>query len=207
VAALEAPRDTIRAVSRLPERLDGGTTSVRRPVLRDAEELDELRRRNRDFVGPWDPLRPESFFTIDGQRAALSAMNAAWTEDRAYGFVVVDAGDDDRIVGQASLSNIVRGAWQNATLGYWIDEASNGRGHATTAVRLLIDFAFGPLALHRLMPAVIPRNERSARVLRKNGFRLEGRALRYLQINGAWEDHDLYAMTAEEASGLPSAPG
>ena len=188
-------------MSRLPERLDGEATSIRRPVLHDAEQLLELRQRNRDFVGPWDPLRPESFFTLDGQRMALLAMDAAWVEDRAYGFVVVDRADD-RIVGQASLSNVVRGAWQNATLGYWIDEASGGRGHATAAVRLLVGFAFGPLGLHRLMPAVIPRNERSARVLLKNGFRLEGRALRYLQINGAWEDHDLYAMTAEEAPGL-----
>lgn len=188
-------------MSRLPERLDGETTSVRRPVLADAEPLLDLRRRNREFVGPWDPLRPEGFFTLEGQRMALLAMESAWVEDRAYGFVVLDAADD-RIVGQASLSNLVRGAWQNATLGYWIDEASNGRGHATSAVRLLVDFAFGPLGLHRLMPAVIPRNARSARVLRKNGFRLEGRALRYLQINGVWEDHDLYAMTAEEAPGL-----
>jgi ribosomal-protein-alanine N-acetyltransferase len=197
-------RGTIRAVSRLPERVDGPTTSVRRPLLADAAELLDLRRRNRAFVGPWDPLRPESFFTLEGQRAALRAIDAAWRDDRAYGFVVVDPADE-RIIGQASLSNVVRGAWQNATLGYWIDESSGGRGHASAAVRLLVGFAFGPAALHRLMPAVIPRNERSARVLRKNGFRLEGRALRYLQINGVWEDHDLYAMTAEEAAGLSGA--
>ena len=96
----------------------------------------------------------------------------------------------------------MRGAWQNATLGYWVDEGSGGRGHATRAVRLTLAFAFEHVGLHRVQPAVIPRNARSNRVVEKAGFRLEGRAARYLRIAGVWEDHDIYAMTAEEWTGL-----
>ena len=182
----------------LPLRLDGPRTAIRRGRSDDAAELLALRERNRAFLEPWDPRRADAFWTIGGQRSSLVEAARAWEEDRAYPFLVLDQSDGDRIIGQASLSNVVRGAWQNATLGYWIDEAVGGRGHATEAVRLLVGFAFGPLGLHRLMPAVIPRNARSSAVLRKAGFRLEGRAERYLLINGVWEDHDLYGLTAEE---------
>ena len=77
-------------------------------------------------------------------------------------------------------------------------EAVIGRGHATRAVRLILEFAFDHVGLHRVQPAIIPRNTRSVRVAAKVGFRLEGRALRYLKINGVWEDHDLYAATSED---------
>jgi [ribosomal protein S5]-alanine N-acetyltransferase len=97
---------------------------------------------------------------------------------------------------------VVRGPWQNATLGYWIDKHAGGRGHATRAVRLAVRFAFEHAGLHRVQPAIIPRNVRSVRVAEKVGFRLEGRALRYLKINGVWEDHDVYALTVEDWEGM-----
>jgi ribosomal-protein-alanine N-acetyltransferase len=181
-------------------RLDDATTAIRRPTTADAGVLLDLRVRNRAFLEPWDPHRPERFFTLAGQQAALLHADAAWRSDLAYAFVVLDRSDGDRVIGQVSLANVVRGAWQNATVGYWIEEAAGGRGHATAAVRLVARFAFEDARLHRLMPAVIPRNVRSGRVMAKAGFRCEGRALRYLEINGVWEDHDLYAMTAEEWS-------
>ena len=76
-------------------------------------------------------------------------------------------------------------------------------------MRLVLRFAFEHAGLHRVQPAIIPRNARSVRVAEKAGFRLEGRALRYLKINGTWEDHDVYALTAEdwEAMGRPRVRG
>jgi ribosomal-protein-alanine N-acetyltransferase len=96
------------------------------------------------------------------------------------------------------LSNVSRGAWQNATLGYYIDEAHTGRGYATDAVRLSLQFAFGSASLHRVQAAVLPRNVASRRVLEKAGFSREGRSTKYLQINGAWEDHEMFAVTRED---------
>lgn len=93
---------------------------------------------------------------------------------------------------------MARGAWQNATLGYYIDKAHNGRGYATDGVRSVLDFAFGQAGLHRVQAAVLPRNVASRRVLEKAGFSREGRSTKYLQINGVWEDHEVFAVTAED---------
>jgi ribosomal-protein-alanine N-acetyltransferase len=191
-------RDT---VTRLPTRLDAGPpsrTAIRAVRPSDADDLLELRLRNRDFLAPWDPLRPASFFSRAGQAEWIALQQRAWADDRGYGFVVLDADDGDRAVGGINLFNIVRSARQSAGMGYWIDEAAGSRGHATSAVLLAASFAFEHLGLHRLEPAVMPRNARSNRVMEKAGFRREGLAVRYLRIAGVWEDHSLYAMTAED---------
>jgi ribosomal-protein-alanine N-acetyltransferase len=191
-------RDT---VTRLPTRLEAGPpsrTAIRAVRPSDADDLLDLRLRNRDFLAPWDPLRPASFFTRAGQAEWIALQQRAWTDDRGYGFVVLDAEEGDRVVGGINLFNIVRSARQSAGMGYWIDQAAGSRGHATSAVLLAASFAFGHLGLHRLEPAVMPRNARSNRVMEKAGFRREGLAVRYLRIAGVWEDHSLYAMTAED---------
>ena len=88
--------------------------------------------------------------------------------------------------------------FESAYLGYSVSERHNGRGYATEAVRQVLAVAFEELGLHRVQAAVMPINLASIRVLEKAGFREEGLALRYLQINGVWEDHKLFALTAEE---------
>ncbi len=181
---------------RLPERVEGDQVAIRAFTLADVEELVELRRRTRHFNAPFEPRRSEGFFTAAGQRAEILRDRDEWVVDRMYAFAIVER--DGRIRGRIGLANIVRGAWDNATLGYFVDEAVNGRGYATEAVALILRFAFGPCRLHRVQAAVMPHNERSARVLRKNGLRLEGHAQRYLRLDGRWRDHDLYAITAEE---------
>jgi len=191
-------RDT---VTRLPTRLAAdppSRTAIRAVRPSDADDLLDLRLRNREFLAPWDPLRPASFFTRAGQAEWIALQQRAWTDDRGYGFVVLDAEEGDRVVGGINLFNIVRSARQSAGMGYWIDEAAGSRGHATSAVLLAACFAFEHLGLHRLEPAVMPRNARSNRVMEKAGFRREGLAVRYLRIAGVWEDHSLYAMTAED---------
>jgi ribosomal-protein-alanine N-acetyltransferase len=196
--------------TRLPTRLDAGPpshTAIRAVRPSDADELLELRLRNRAFLAPWDPLRPASFFTRAGQAEWISLQQRAWTDDRGYGFVTLDAADGDRVVGGINLFNIVRSARQSAGMGYWVDEASGGRGHATAAVLLVAAFAFEHLGLHRLEPAVMPRNARSNRVMEKAGFRREGLAVRYLRIAGVWEDHALYALTSEDFAVRTDGPG
>ena len=108
------------------------------------------------------------------------------------------------MIGGVNLSNVVRGAWQNATLGYWLAASATGRGHATRAVRLAIAYAFAHCELHRVQAAVIPRNAASLAVVRRAGLRHEGMALRYLRIAGCWEDHEIFAATVEDAA--DSAP-
>ena len=170
------------------------TVRIRPLALGDAAELLEVRSRNRAHLEPWEPLRDARFYTLAGQAAAVEAAVAVREAGRAYPFVVEHEG---RIAGGVNLNEVVRGVFQNAYLGYWIDAACGGRGFATEAVRQAVAFAFGVGGRHRVQAAVMPRNGASSRVLEKAGFREEGLALRYLQIAGVWEDHLLFAVTSD----------
>jgi len=165
-------------------------------VPADAEALLELRVRNRGFLEPREPQRDESWYTLAAQRSDIAAGVAAARDDRAYAFGIFDP----ELVGRVALNAVVRGVFQNAYLGYFVDEASNGRGYATEAVRGAVGYAFGEARLHRVQAAVMPRNGASVRVLEKAGFREEGFAERYLCINRVWEDHRLFAITREESA-------
>jgi ribosomal-protein-alanine N-acetyltransferase len=112
-----------------------------------------------------------------------------------YGFGIFAA---DRFVGEITLSSIQRGPFQNAFVGYWVDEAMAGQGLAPEATVAVLRFAFEELGLHRVEIAIVPRNRASRRVVEKLNLREEGVAVRYLEIDGTWEDHVRYAMTAEE---------
>jgi ribosomal-protein-alanine N-acetyltransferase len=157
--------------------------------------------RNRAFLEPFEPLRPDSDFTLEGQRASLRALEAERAAGTTYGFAIRPAPAGE-IIGRVTLSQVFRRSFQSCYLGYWVAEEHNGRGHATRGVELAVAHAFGELSLHRIQANVMTKNPRSARVLVKAGFRKEGLALRYLQIAGRWEDHDMYAVTVEDrASG------
>lgn len=172
--------------------------SYLRPLTaNDAEALLKLRVKNRDFLNQFEPVKPVRYFTLSEQRRELEYGEQMTREDRRYVFGVYLA-EGDVLVGRISVDNVVRGAWQNATIGYFIDRENNGRGLGTEAVTAAIRFAFEVAKLHRLQAGVMPRNVASVRVLEKAGFRYEGVAARYLNINGVWEDHNLYAVTVED---------
>src|SRR4051794_40073430 len=184
-------------MSALPERLQGERVGLRAFTAGDVAELTDLRVRNREFLTPWEPRRSDGFFTAAGQRAEIERDRHEWAADRTYAFGIVERGSG-ALRGRIALANVVRGAWENATMGYFVDQEAGGRGYATEAVALALEFAFGPCRLHRVQAAVMPHNERSRRVLENNGFRREGFSPRYLRLDGAWRDHDLFAITVEE---------
>jgi ribosomal-protein-alanine N-acetyltransferase len=186
-------------------RLERGRTAIRPFGRADLDALLALRISNRAFMAEYEADRSEAFFTRAGQAREIALDGEAWSAGSGFAFAVLDLGDDDRLIGRIALSNVVRGPWQNATLGYWIDRAANGRGHATDGVILTCRFAFEHAGLHRAQPAIMPRNARSRRVVEKAGFRKEGTALRYLKIAGVWEDHDIFALTREEWREPPQA--
>ncbi|MBA3552385.1 MAG: GNAT family N-acetyltransferase [Actinobacteria bacterium] len=175
----------------------GPAITLRELTADDAPSVLALLLENRTFLRPWEPIRPEPFFTPQGQRSALRRCEDDRRADRAYDFAIIDRATGG-MIGRITLSNVVRGASQSASVGYFVSEAHGRRGHATEAVRQLLAFAFGPADLHRVQAAVLPRNEGSIRVLQKNGLRDEGLARRYLEIDGAWQDHRIFAITREE---------
>ena len=152
----------------------------------DADELSALLIENREFLARVEPARDERFFTIAGQRERI--------EGDALSFAIL-AGN--RIAGTVTLSNIVRGPFQSATLGYWVAERLGGRGLATQAVQEVVAIAFEELRLHRLQAATLIDNVASQRVLEKNSFEPIGLARRYLRIAGDWRDHLLFQRTAD----------
>jgi len=171
---------------------------IRPPRFEDATELLALRNESRAYLEKWEPV-PEPGFDAFGS-AWFARYFASSTSERSRRFLIVGV-DDGRIVGQVGLSEIIRGALQQAFVGYWIGEAYAGRGFMTRGVRLVVRHAFEELGLHRLEANVQPNNAPSIRVLEKSGFRREGFSPRYLQIAGAWADHERWAMTREELAG------
>ena len=108
---------------------------------------------------------------------------------------------DGRFCGQLTVGNIAHGALRSAWIGYWVSSSAAGGGVATGAVALGLDHCFGPVRLHRVEATVRPENAASRAVLAKVGFREEGLLQRYLDIDGAWRDHMLVALTVEEVAG------
>ena len=112
-----------------------------------------------------------------------------------FGFGIFVAG---RFVGEINLSSVQRGAFQSGYIGYWIDEAQAGKGYIPEACVVLFRFCFEQLGLHRVQISIVPRNGPSRAVARKLWLRGEGIAVGYLEIDGVWEDHVRYSITAPE---------
>ena len=176
----------------------------RRIVLRplappDWEAWREVRLRAREWLTKWEP-RPAAGYPdpVEDRRAFLARCGARDRERElgsGFGFGIFVG---SQFAGEINLNSIQRGPFQNAYVGYWIDEAQAGNGYVPEAVVLVLRFAFEDLGLHRVQIAIIPRNSASRRVVSKLELREEGVAERYLEINGVWEDHVRYAMTSEE---------
>ena len=186
-------------IRQLPAELRGRRVLLRSLVPQDFEQWREVRRRCQTWLTKWEPRPSPGHPDVVEDRRAFAARCGARDRERqmgsGYGFGIFV---EERFVGEINLNGVQRGAFQNAYVGYWIDEACAGRGYTPEATAAVFRFAFEELGLHRLQIAVIPRNLSSRRVAMKLGLRDEGTALRYLEINGVWEDHVRYAITAEE---------
>jgi len=179
--------------------LSGRRVLLRPLVAADFEAWREVRIRAADWLVRWEPRPiPAQPDATQDRRAFVSRCGARERERQlgvGYGFGVFVG---DCFTGEINLSSVQRGPFQNAYVGYWIDQAAAGHAFIPEAFVVLCRFAFEDLALHRLQASIIPRNQASHRVAEKLGLRNEGTALRYLEINGVWEDHVRYAMTSEE---------
>lgn len=179
------------------DRWQSGSMYLRLLTEADTNAFLKFRLDNRRFLQPFEPAHLEEQFTEEHVRSVLCRWVAEFEADLAYGFGIFDSSTDE-VAGTIRLSQIVRGPFQNAYLGYALSERLNGKGWMTEAIRLVLKIAFERLGLHRVQANVMPRNAASLRVLQKNGFRREGYSPLYLRINGVWEDHVNCAITVEE---------
>jgi [ribosomal protein S5]-alanine N-acetyltransferase len=180
-------------------RLYGKRVVLRPLVPQDFAGWSEVRRRNGEWLTMWEPLRPSHHPDPASSRDIFAARCNVRERERqsgvsySFGFFV-----DGVFAGEINLNNVMRGALQTGTIGYWIDRSRAGNAYVAESVVVLMKFAFEELHLHRLEICIIPRNENSLRVMEKLGIREEGIAQRFLEINGVWEDHVRFGITIEE---------
>lgn len=165
---------------------------------RSARRVQEYGLRSREFLEPWEPRRAADFWqrrTVADRLALEISQSAA---DQGLALYLSVPQDPDRVIGRIAVSNVVRGAFQSCTVGYALAPDALGQGFMTEALFMMTGIVFEQLGLHRIEANVIPRNVASLGLVKRCGFREEGTALRYLYINGAWEDHIRFARTREE---------
>jgi ribosomal-protein-alanine N-acetyltransferase len=178
-----------------PPAIERYGVSLRPPQMGDYAEWASLREKSRAFLVPWEPTWPADDLTRGAFRRRLKRYAEDQRTDQAYAFFIFHQ-VDNVLVGGLTLANVRRGVAQAGSLGYWLGEPFVRRGYMTAAVKALLPFAFATLKLHRVEAACIPTNVASIRLLEKCGFSREGYAREYLCINGAWQDHVLYARLA-----------
>jgi [ribosomal protein S5]-alanine N-acetyltransferase len=175
---------------------EGARVSLRVLERGDREEFLALARESRELHRPWTypPERADQFDDLfaRSRRDDFVCLLACLTENQR------------EIVGVFTVSQIVRGAFQSAYLGYYANARHANRGLMREAMEQLLDHAFGALALHRLEANIQPGNQPSIALARGAGFRLEGFSPRYLLIGGQWRDHERYAITIDERTAQKS---
>jgi ribosomal-protein-alanine N-acetyltransferase len=174
-----------------------GQLELRELRRRDAAAWREVRGRNIAWLGPWEAtVPPESEEQVPTFLQMVGRFRAEARAGRTLAWAVTL---DGALVGQVTAGGITLGSLRSTTIGYWIDQRVAGRGLTPLAVAMACDHCFRVLRLHRIEIVVRPENHASLRVVDKLGFRPEGRRPGYLHIDGAWRDHEVFALHAEEA--------
>jgi ribosomal-protein-alanine N-acetyltransferase len=182
-----------------PAVLTDGEVTLRPLRMRDAPAWVDSRRRNVEWLRPWEATPPHgpglfgmsaSVFTTMTRRLRSEAR-----QGRALPFAILV---DGKFAGQLNVAGLVRGSLESAHIGYWVDQRVAGRGVMPTSVALAVDHCFGPVGLHRIEVNIRPENVASRRVVEKLGFRCEGTRERFLHISGEWRDHLTFALVRDE---------
>jgi ribosomal-protein-alanine N-acetyltransferase len=178
-------------------QLTGDGVMLRYPRMGDYAQWSALRDESRNFLTRWEPTWAPDELTRGAYRRRISRYTREIRSDVAYPFFIFRR-TDGALIGGCTLSNVRRGVTQSASLGYWVGTRFARQGYMTAAAHALAPFVFQTLGLHRLEAACIPDNEPSRGLLLKCGFKEEGRARLYLQINGRWQDHILFALLEQD---------
>lgn len=182
----------------LPDPILTERLRVRLPAEGDAPAIVRYYTDNREFLAPWEPARPEGFFTEAFWREQVLRAQKDAAEGRALRLYLFPREASDTVVGTIGFTEIVRGVFHACYLGYSLAEHAQGRGYMREALGAAVARVFAELNLHRVMANYMPHNVRSGRLLRALGFEVEGYARDYVRINGRWEDHVLTALTNPE---------
>ncbi len=192
------------AGSSWPVRLAHGPVVLRPLRRRDEADWARIRSRAGSWFRPWDssrpPESPEPSLTFS-QLVTTFSGRARRGQMLPWAVEYTPPGGKAVFAGQVTISGITRGSACWAQVGYWVDPQWAGRGIIPTAVAMACDYCFDVLKLHRIEIAIRPENANSLAVVRKLGARYEGRRERYMHVDGAWRDHDVFVLEAEPVPG------
>ncbi len=181
-------------------RLDSDRLVLRLPRHADFRPWVALRSHSSEFLKPWEPSWAADHLTRKSFTGRVYWAQRALTQGTALPLFIFHR-TDDTLVGAITLDNIRRGPAQSATLGYWIGQNHARQGYMRESIEAVVHYAFRNLDLSRVEAACLPENAASRGVLEKCGFKYEGVAQSYLQINGRWRNHVLYANLRSDRRG------
>jgi ribosomal-protein-alanine N-acetyltransferase len=181
-------------------RIETERLTLRPPHHSDYHPWIELRRDNMDFLIPWEPMWAEDHLSRKGFSNRVNWAQQSIGSGTAMPLFLVRR-EDNVLLGAITLDNIRRGPSQAGTLGYWVAETHARQGYMREAIVALVHHAFHRMDLSRLEAACLPENAPSRGLLEKCGFKYEGVAQSYLQIDGRWRTHVLYAALRADRRG------
>jgi [ribosomal protein S5]-alanine N-acetyltransferase len=181
-------------------KIETARMSLRLPAHTDWRAWSDLREASATHLTPWEPVWAHDHLSRKAFTNRVYWAARAETQGTALPMLLIRR-DDQALLGAITLDNIRRGPAQTGTLGYWIGAAHARQGFMREAIQAMVHHAFTTLDLSRIEAACLPENVASRGVLEKCGFKYEGVAQSYLQINGRWRNHVLYANLRRDRRG------
>lgn len=184
---------------RRPPRLETERMVLRLPVHADFVAWTALRVESRAFLTPWEPVWAPDHLTKRSFTNRVYWAQRASRNGSALPLFLIRR--DGTLLGAITLDTIRRGPAQSATIGYWIGQPFARQGYMREAIGAVVQHAFTEMELSRIEAACLPENTPSRGVLERSGFKYEGVAQSYLQINGRWRNHVLYSNLRHDRRG------
>jgi ribosomal-protein-alanine N-acetyltransferase len=177
-----------------PPHLETQRLVVRSANRDDALALLNYYLKNKDFLAPFEPLRSAEFYTLEFWQEQIQIDQLEFDSDQAIQFCLFKKTDPENVIGKINVQQIQRRVAESCILGYSLAKKEQGNGYMTEALDAVIHYLFTEQNFHRVTANYMPLNQRSANVLKRLGFLVEGYARDYLLINGRWEDHILTSL-------------
>jgi ribosomal-protein-alanine N-acetyltransferase len=181
-------------------RLETERLTLRPPIHADYTPWSALRAESRDFLTPWEPTWSKDHLTRKAFTNRVYWASRSIQTGTAVPLFLIRR-EDEALLGAITLDNIRRGPAQAGTLGYWVGERYAQNGYMSESIAAVVHHAFERLGLSRIEAACLPENAASRGLLERSGFKYEGVAQSYLQINGRWRTHVLYASLRMDRRG------
>ena len=185
-------------------RIETERLTLRQPVMGDFLNWTNLRADSVDFLAPWEPAWASDHLSRKGFSNRVYWAQRAIASGSAVPLFLIRR-EDQTLLGAITLDHIRRGPAQSGTLGYWVGQPHARQGYMREAIAGVVHHAYDRLDLSRIEAACLPENHASRGVLEKCGFKYEGVAQSYLQINGRWRNHVLYANLRSDRRGRTDA--